>query len=126
MGKMKPEYAGATPHDTQNIAFNQESSENTAQSDKPALLTPHAFWFVRANPGSWQERLSYYNLQTKRETGIVVGFASPLAEVISGIPSYSQLSGVLPPREASALATADERFAAAIAPLITSSNFEAD
>ena len=103
-------------------------------------MTPHAHWFGTPNYASWQQRLNYHSLQSMRDNGVLVGeragdptvpswspaFTIPLADVVSPIPSYAQLTVALPPREASAVATAMERFDAALAGLVTSGNFEAD
>ena len=53
-------------------------------------------------------------------------FSIPVAKIVSPIPSYEQLTVTLPQQEASAEATAGERFDAAVAKLIQSGNFEAD
>ena len=138
--RMKPELQGKHPHDSRQIANSQDSVEITIQAGRPPLVTPHAHWFGTPNYASWQQRLNYHSLQSMRENGVLVGeragdptvpswspaFTIPLADVVSPIPSYAQLTVALPPREASAMATAMERFDAALAGLVTSGNFEAD
>ena len=138
--RMKTELQGSHPHDTRQIANSQDSVEITRQAGRPPLVTPHGHWFGTPNYASWQQRLNYYSLQAMRENGVLVGerpgdptvpswstaFTIPLADVVSPIPSYAQLTVALPPREASAMATGMERFDAALAGLVTSSDFEAD
>ncbi len=138
--RMKAELQGRHPHDTRQIANSQDSVEITRQAGRPPLVTPHGHWFGTPNYASWQQRLNYHSLQSMRDNGVLVGeragdptvpswspaFTIPLAEVVSPIPSYAQLTVALPPREASAVATAMERFDAALAGLVTSGNFEAD
>jgi ABC-type glycerol-3-phosphate transport system substrate-binding protein len=125
--RMKAELQGKHPHDTRQIANSQDSVEITRQAGRPPLVTPHAHWFGTPNYASWQERLSYHNRQAARANGVLVGErVGVLSDVVSAIPSYAQLTVTLPPREASAMATAMERFDAALAGLVTSSNFEAD
>ena len=138
--RMKSELQGRHPHDTRQIANSQDSVEITRQAGRPPLVTPHGHWFGTPNYASWQQRLNYHSLQSMRDNGVLVGeragdptvpswspaFTIPLAEVVSAIPSYAQLTVALPPREASAMATAMERFDAALAGLVTSGNFEAD
>ena len=138
--RMKTELQGSHPHDTRQIANSQDSVEITRQVGRPPLVTPHGHWFGTPNYASWQQRLNYYSLQAMRENGVLVGerpgdptvpswstaFTIPLADVVSPIPSYAQLTVALPPREASAMATGMERFDAALAGLVTSSDFEAD
>ncbi len=138
--RMKAELQGRHPHDTRQIANSQDPVEVTRQAGRPPLVTPHAHWFGTPNYASWQQRLNYHSLQTMRDNGVLVGerpgdptvpswspaFTIPLADVVSPIPSYAQLTVTLPPREASAMATAMERFDAALAGLVTSGNFEAD
>ena len=138
--RMKAELQGRHPHDTRQIANSQDSVEITRQAGRPPLVTPHAHWFGTPNYASWQQRLNYHSLQSMRDNGVLVGeragdptvpswspaFTIPLADVVSPIPSYAQLTVALPPREASAVATAMERFDAALAGLVTSGNFEAD
>ncbi|MDD9989161.1 MAG: extracellular solute-binding protein [Spirochaetaceae bacterium] len=124
--RMKPELQGKNPHDTRQIANSQDSVEITIQAGRPPLVTPHAHWFGTPNYGSWQPRLTYHSQQSARENGIIRERVGDLSAVVSAIPSYSQLTVALPPREASAVATALERFDAALAGLVTSSDFEAD
>ena len=138
--RMKPELQGRHPQDSRQIANSQDSVETTRQAGRPPLVTPHAHWFGTPNYASWQQRLLYHSLQAMRANGVAVGespgdptmpswspaFTIPLADVVSPIPSYAQLTVALPPREASAMVTATERLDAALPELITSGNFEAD
>ena len=139
--RLKPEYAtGNNPQHTQTLANTGESMETIRASGRAPLITPHFNWIATPNYSSWQARMLYQSLETMRANGVAIGaepgdatspewhsaFTIPLAEIVSPIPSYEQLTVPLPPREASAEATAGERFDAAVATLIQSDNFEAD